>query len=125
MADDKLQEKLVEYVEDAHAMEQNVLRMLDSMISTTDDPEIKEILSSTLAIRPSNRPHRLGLLQSPLRLVFACRPPTATRKKSTLINLGPCWQRRFERSGVKGAKRALSPWSAGASAQSGDLLCNG
>ncbi len=42
MADDKLQEKLADYVEDAHAMEQNDLKMIDSMISTTDDPQVKE-----------------------------------------------------------------------------------
>ena len=44
MADDKLREKLVDYVEDAHAMEQSVSRSLDSMISTTDDPDIVEML---------------------------------------------------------------------------------
>jgi len=44
MADDKLQQKLVDYIEDAHALEQNVSRMLDSMISTTEDPETEEML---------------------------------------------------------------------------------
>ena len=44
MADDKLREKLADYVEDAHAMEQNDLKMLDSMISTTDDPQVREMI---------------------------------------------------------------------------------
>jgi ferritin-like metal-binding protein YciE len=37
----ELQSQLVKHIDEALAMEQNVLRMLDSMISTTDDPEIK------------------------------------------------------------------------------------
>jgi ferritin-like metal-binding protein YciE len=44
MADDKLHQKLIDYVEDAHAMEQNVSMMLDSMMTSTDDPEITEML---------------------------------------------------------------------------------
>jgi ferritin-like metal-binding protein YciE len=44
MTDDKLKEKLADYVEDAHAMEQNDLKMIDSMISTTDDPEVRQML---------------------------------------------------------------------------------
>jgi ferritin-like metal-binding protein YciE len=41
---DELREKLTDYLEDAHAMEQSVLRSLDSMISTTEDPEISDML---------------------------------------------------------------------------------
>ena len=52
MANDRLQQKLVEYVEDAHAMEQNVSTMLTSMISTTDDPEIKNMLEHHKQRRP-------------------------------------------------------------------------
>jgi ferritin-like metal-binding protein YciE len=37
---DKLRAKLVEYVQNVHAMEQNVLLMLDSIILTTRDAEL-------------------------------------------------------------------------------------
>jgi ferritin-like metal-binding protein YciE len=40
----QLQEQLIKHLDEAHAMEQNVLRMLDGMISTTDDPEILDAL---------------------------------------------------------------------------------
>jgi ferritin-like metal-binding protein YciE len=39
-----LEEQLIKHIDEAHAMEQNVLRMLDGMISTTDDPEILDAL---------------------------------------------------------------------------------
>jgi ferritin-like metal-binding protein YciE len=39
-----LNDELVKHIDEAHAMEQNVLRMLDGMISTTDDPEILDAL---------------------------------------------------------------------------------
>lgn len=44
MAETQVQDKLISYLRDAHAMEQNVQRMLDSMISTTDDPQIRQEL---------------------------------------------------------------------------------
>src|SRR2546428_9469203 len=40
----QLKEQLIKHIDEAHAMEQNVLRMLDGMISTTDDPEILQEL---------------------------------------------------------------------------------
>ena len=39
-----LEEQLVKHIDEAYAMEQSVLRMLDGMISTTDDPEILDAL---------------------------------------------------------------------------------
>src|SRR5206468_12905315 len=39
-----LEDKLVEYIDDAYAMEQNVLRMLDGMIGTTKDAQMKRSL---------------------------------------------------------------------------------
>ena len=42
MGSDQLKQQLIKHIDEGVAMEQNVLRMLDSMIKTTDDPEIKE-----------------------------------------------------------------------------------
>jgi ferritin-like metal-binding protein YciE len=39
-----LQDQLVKHIDEALAMEQNVLRMVDGMIATTDDPQIKKAL---------------------------------------------------------------------------------
>jgi ferritin-like metal-binding protein YciE len=44
MASEELKERLVKHIDEAYAMEQNVQRMLDGMIQTTDDPAIKEEL---------------------------------------------------------------------------------
>jgi ferritin-like metal-binding protein YciE len=37
-------DQLVKHIDEAYAMEQGVLRMLDGMIRTTDDPQIKQAL---------------------------------------------------------------------------------
>ena len=42
--EDKLRAKLIDYLQNVHAMEQNVLLMLDSMILTTKDEEIVRLL---------------------------------------------------------------------------------
>jgi ferritin-like metal-binding protein YciE len=39
-----LEDQLIKHIDEAYAMEQNVLRMLDGMISTTDDPVILDAL---------------------------------------------------------------------------------
>ena len=44
MASETLKEQLVKHIDEAYAMEQNVLRMLDGMIKTTEDPEIRDEL---------------------------------------------------------------------------------
>ena len=41
---DKLRDKLADYVEDAHALESSVVDNLDTMIGTIDDPKLKEVL---------------------------------------------------------------------------------
>jgi ferritin-like metal-binding protein YciE len=40
----QLKEQLVKHIDEAHAMEQNVLRMLDGLIGTTKDPQMKRAL---------------------------------------------------------------------------------
>jgi ferritin-like metal-binding protein YciE len=44
MASQQLEDQLVKHIDEALAMEQNVLRMLDGMIQTTEDEEIKSEL---------------------------------------------------------------------------------
>ena len=44
MASEELKAQLVKHIDEALAMEQNVLRMLDGMIATTEDEEIKSEL---------------------------------------------------------------------------------
>lgn len=56
---EKLTRKLHDYVEDAHAMESNVLHMLDSMIETTDDAELRQQLVQHRAETEQHR-ERLG-----------------------------------------------------------------
>jgi ferritin-like metal-binding protein YciE len=41
---EQLKEQLIRHIDEAHAMEQNVLRMIDAMINTTDDPGILDAL---------------------------------------------------------------------------------
>ena len=48
-----VQEQLIKHLDEAHAMEQSVLRMLDGMISTTDDPRSSRS-SSTTRSRPKD-----------------------------------------------------------------------
>jgi ferritin-like metal-binding protein YciE len=44
MASQELKDQLIKHIDEALAMEQNVLRMLDGMISTTEDEEIRSEL---------------------------------------------------------------------------------
>ena len=41
MSSDQLKDQLVKHIDEAYAMEQNVLRMLDSLIASTNDEEIR------------------------------------------------------------------------------------
>jgi ferritin-like metal-binding protein YciE len=43
-ASEELQQQLVKHIDEAYAMEQNVLRMLDDMIESTEDPQMRREL---------------------------------------------------------------------------------
>ena len=42
--EDKTRENMLDYVESVHAIEQSILRQLDSMIASTEDQEIIEVI---------------------------------------------------------------------------------
>ena len=73
MAHHDLQPLLIKNIQDAHAMEQNVLHMLTSMIVTTDDDQIKKGLEAhkeetrVQSERLSQRLEALGASVSPVR----------------------------------------------------------
>jgi ferritin-like metal-binding protein YciE len=97
MADDKLHQKLIDYVEDAHAMEQNVSRMLDSMISTTDDPEITQMLEH----------HKAETERQEQRLrerLDALGAGTSTRKQAQTIAAALMKGRRTRSGGIRPAR---------------------
>jgi ferritin-like metal-binding protein YciE len=74
----KLQEKLIDYIEDAHAMEQNVLQMLDSMIATTDD----ELIVQEFEHHKVETERHLQLLRD--RLTAHGRDPSLRKETQTI-----------------------------------------
>jgi ferritin-like metal-binding protein YciE len=48
MGETNMEDMLVSYMRDAHAMEKNVHKMLQSLISTTDEPDIKAAMEHHL-----------------------------------------------------------------------------
>jgi ferritin-like metal-binding protein YciE len=85
MAPHDLKEQLTKHIDEALAMEQNVLRMLDGMIATTDDEEIASDL----------RQHKLQTEQH------------ADRLRQRLEALGASPSRVREATGIMGAAYQL------------------
>jgi|SRR5919108_1579685 ferritin-like metal-binding protein YciE len=74
------QEKLIAYIADAHAMETNVLSMLDSMIATTSDEEVRRELDHH---RMQTERHELRLRQ---RLDAYGRRPSLRKEAQTIAS---------------------------------------
>src|SRR5436190_20153668 len=82
MASQQLEEQLVQHIDEALAMEKNVLRMLDGMIASTDDEEIKSDL----------RHHKLETEQHAERLEKRLAAheasPSTVREAAGIMNAG-------------------------------------
>lgn len=81
MAD--LKEKLTEYVQEAHAMEANILQMLDSMIRTTEDPEVRSELEQHKAETEAHETRLEECLES-----LGSKPATGLKLTGMLGTLG-------------------------------------
>ena len=74
-----IDEKLVEYIDDAYAMEQNVLRMLDGMIATTKDQQMRRLLERH---KKETERHAHRLLE---RLHEHGAPPSALKEAGGVV----------------------------------------
>jgi ferritin-like metal-binding protein YciE len=79
MASQDLQEQLTKHIDEALAMEQNVLRMLDGMIETTPDDEIK----SELRTHKAETERHADLLQQ--RLEAHGESPSTVREATGIL----------------------------------------
>lgn len=79
MSDTTVQGKLVDYVQDAHAMETNSLQMLKSILIHTSDSEMRDIIEQHVA---ETETHRIRLTE---RLEELGETPSATKKASALL----------------------------------------
>ena len=79
MPQSELETKLGDYIEDAHAMESNVLQMLDSMIATTDDKPIRRELEHH---RKQTERHQERLRE---RLEALGRGPSTRKETQTVV----------------------------------------
>ena len=75
----QLREKLADYIDDAYAMERNVQAMLGSMLDTTEDPEIRQLLEHH---REETSRHEESLA---LRLAAYDRTPSPVKEAGAMV----------------------------------------
>ena len=76
---DEVRDQLIEYLEDAHALEQHVRRRLEVLIETTEDPEFNQILR--LHVAETER-HERSLAE---RLKAYDRSPSAIKEAGAVL----------------------------------------